>query len=446
MIGKVREYTQAMLKTSHDAIGVVAPQRRRPEVHRPATLARSDKANRVMPKKTTVMTETPKKRRSNALTSLTRMILWAKAAGRCQYPGCNTSLIGDLISGAEDKNFGFVAHIVADKPTGPRGDPVRSPLLSNDVRNLMLLCYVHHKLIDVDEKDQHPEERLLAMKEAHERRIETVTAIGEDRASHVLRYAASIGGHESLVAYEQVSAAMLPDRYPADGRHTIDIELRGSAHQDHEPEFWAFQRENLARQFATKIRNRIEARDIRHLSVFALAPQPLLIELGRLLCDIVPADVHQLHREPPGWRWPDDGAAIHFRVREPQRTEGAVALVLALSATITDDRIKQALGADAAIWSIEAESPHNDIMKRPADLAEFRHLVRSTFNQIKARHGERAVINVFPAMPVSTAVEVGRVWMPKADLPLVIYDQNRTLEGFVRAFAIGIENLSEATV
>jgi hypothetical protein len=91
-----------------------------------------------------------KRARTNALTPLTRTILWAKAGGRCQYAGCNKLLIGDLISGAEDKNFGFVAHIVADTPDGPRGDPIRSALLSNDINNVMLLCSVHHKLIDVD--------------------------------------------------------------------------------------------------------------------------------------------------------------------------------------------------------------------------------------------------------------------------------------------------------
>ena len=77
--------------------------------------------------------------RTNALTPLTRTILWAKAGGRCQYAGCNKLLIGDMISGAEDKNFGFVAHIVADTPDGPRGHPIRSAPLSNDVNNLMLL-------------------------------------------------------------------------------------------------------------------------------------------------------------------------------------------------------------------------------------------------------------------------------------------------------------------
>jgi hypothetical protein len=169
-----------------------------------------------------------------------------------------------------------------------------------------------------------------------------------------------------------------------------------------------------------------------------LAPQPLLIELGRLLCDIAPADIHQLQREPKSWRWPADAPAIRYRLRKAIPGAGPVALVLALSATVTDERIFAALGRDAVIWAIEAEQPHNDVMKRSSDLVEFRRLVRSTFNAIKAAQGECATINVFPALPVSAAVEVGRVWMPKADLPLVIYDQNRKLNGFRPAVAIGV--------
>jgi hypothetical protein len=114
-----------------------------------------------------------------------------------------------------------------------------------------------------------------------------------------------------------------------------------------------------------------------------------------------------------------------------------LALVLAISATVTDDRITHAIGGSASVWAIEAEGANNDILKRPADLAEFRRVLRSTFNAIKARHGEGSLLHVFPVMPVSAAVETGRVWMPKADLPLLIYDQNRKLGGFVRALEIG---------
>ena len=46
------------------------------------------------------------------------------------------------------------------------------------------------------------------------------------------------------------------------------------------------------------------------------------------------------------------------------------------------------------------------------------------------------MINLFPALPVSAAVEVGRVWMPKADLPLIVYDQNRRVNGFSRTIQV----------
>lgn len=75
-------------------------------------------------------------------------------------------------------------------------------------------------------------------------------------------------------------------------------------------------------------------------------------------------------------------------------------------------------------------------MRRPEDLAEFKRRLRRLLDRIKATHGEDAVINVFPALPNSAAVEVGRVWMPKADLPLHIYDQNRAAGGFISTLRI----------
>jgi hypothetical protein len=131
-------------------------------------------------------------------------------------------------------------------------------------------------------------------------------------------------------------------------------------------------------------------------------------------------------------------------MHRPEKISGPAALVLALSATVIDERITCVLGKDVAIWSITAEQPHNDIMKCRADLSELRRLVRAMLNDIKAAHGEHAVIHVFPALPVSAAVEVGRVWMPQADLPLVIYDQNRAWNGFGRTIQIGGEDKAES--
>lgn len=46
-------------------------------------------------------------------------------------------------------------------------------------------------------------------------------------------------------------------------------------------------------------------------------------------------------------------------------------------------------------------------------------------DKIKMAHGHDNVLHIFPSVPVAIAVEIGRVWMPKADLPLYVYDENR---------------------
>lgn len=364
----------------------------------------------------------------------TRSVIWGKGAGHCYFPGCNQSLIGDLVAGNEDGNFGFVAHIVAETPGGPRGDPIRSPLLQDEPSNLMLMCGVHHKLIDVDEVDGYPEQRLLEIKAAHEDRISIVAAIAPDRSSHVLRYGAKIGDHESLVSFARTRLAMIPERYPAEGR-SIGIEILGSAANDGEEGFWATEPANLERQFEQQVRSRLSAREISHLSVFALGPIPLLIKLGVLLGDITSADVYQLHREPAGWVWARDRAPMKVRVLNPGDARAKIALKLSVSDEINDERVRAVLGADCSIWSLSVDHPHNDIIRDPVDLLEFRRSIRALLGEIKRVHGEGGEIHVFPAVPVSVAVEFGRVRMPKADLPLVIYDQ-RPGQGFVRRLAI----------
>ena len=372
--------------------------------------------------------------RSNAMRAVTRQVIWARGAGRCYI--CNADLIGDLATGAVDANFGFIAHIVADSPTGPRGDRERSHALADDPSNLMLLCHPHHKAVDVDQVDDFTEERLLEIKQLHEARIAVQTAIRPERSTSVLRYAANVGQHRILMPYQDVVAALLPDRYPAE-RAAIDLAMRGSALEDGEPAFWDAEAANLRRLFAARVHERIEAGEVHHLSVFALAPQPLLTLLGTLIGDMTPADVFQRHREPPGWAWPAEGAAMNLEVTAPSAAgAGPIALKVALSATVDDGRIRAVLGEDAAIWSLTTPAPHNDVLKRRGDLAQFRSVVRGLLNRIKAEHGGARPLHVFPAMPVAAAVELGRVWMPKADLALNVWDERRALGGFREALLI----------
>jgi hypothetical protein len=177
------------------------------------------------------MVRSTKSRRRRPLPVRIQNIVWGRAAGRCQYAGCNASLIGDDISGAANANKAYIGHIVSDAVDGPRGDPLLSPKLAHDPDNLMLVCDAHHRVFDREMVAEHPVEVLNEMKRRHEARIKIVTAIDEDLGSHVIRYAARIGTNESPVATSDVKWSMLPQRYPVDGwwTHRLDRIRAGRA-------------------------------------------------------------------------------------------------------------------------------------------------------------------------------------------------------------------------
>ena len=66
-----------------------------------------------------------------------KLLLWGKAGGRCEYEGCNELLWQDPLTKFEF-NSAYIAHIIADKPKGPRGDVVLSKQLRFDLSNLRL--------------------------------------------------------------------------------------------------------------------------------------------------------------------------------------------------------------------------------------------------------------------------------------------------------------------
>ena len=362
-----------------------------------------------------------------------RTRLWGKAGGRCQYEGCNKPLWRHDVTTFEF-NSSYVAHIVADQPGGPRGDPVRSDLLKNDISNLMLLCDGCHRLIDKADVEGHPEDRLKGMKDRHELRIELLGSLGPEKRSHVILYGANIGAHDAPVSLNKAAQAMLPDWYPAEAR-AIELSLVNSALQDRDAAYWDSQSTQLRRIVQLQVKPRLAQGEVRHLSVFGIAPQPLLMLLGHLLSDIPAAEVYQLHREPPDWRWQPDPIDFDFTLSEPSQHSGPPALVFSLSATVNNDRIESVLPG-ASIWKLSSPESNNDFLKSRGQALRFRRYVRLVLDRIKAAHGESATLHIFPAMPVALAVDFGRVIMPKADLKMQIYDQNQALGGFVPALTL----------
>lgn len=365
----------------------------------------------------------------------TKILLWGKASGRCQYRGCNKCLYRDTTTKAEF-NQAYIAHIVADKPGGPRGDAIRSKLLKNDISNLMLLCDTHHRLIDKVDEPGHPEPLLVKMKIMHEKRMERITSISEKMESHLVIFKANIGKHSPQMSYAILSDWLLLNGYLPATNDAIDLSLHNSTQRDKDPLFWKTELANLEAQFNEQIRPKLRKGALSHFSIFAFAPQPLLIKLGTLINDIQRAEIHQPFRSPQSWNLSNSGTTTKYQIKKPRKKHSTVALNISLSATITNNRITKILGKASSIYTITIAQPFNDFLKNKSQLQAFSMQIRILFDQIKTKYSSTTPLHIFPAMPIAAAIELGRVWMPKADMPLIIYDQNTTKNEFFKVLEI----------
>lgn len=81
-----------------------------------------------------------------AISDKTRKILWGRSGSRCAI--CRNPLVVDATSADDESVVGDECHVKSPRPKGPRHDPSYPPDRLDDYENLILLCRVHHKMVD----------------------------------------------------------------------------------------------------------------------------------------------------------------------------------------------------------------------------------------------------------------------------------------------------------
>jgi hypothetical protein len=361
-------------------------------------------------------------------------LLWGIAAGRCEFDGCNKVLYQHEVTGATE-NLAEKAHIHAVSPGGARYCPDDDEF-KNSVDNLMLVCPQCHITIDRNE-DKYTPEILFAMKYKHENRIYRLTSIGAELHSHMVYYTASIAGTQhSVNDGDARNALALFGRYPSDDS-PIDLGQHGNLVKDNEDDFYTSNAKNL--QKAIKLRILDVVSEGESVALFALAPQPLLMLVGRLLNDKYNVAVFNCHRrETDKWKWDDADSNVEFHseVLREASPSASIALVFSLSSHVVNERIESVLGEDVTIYSVTIDSPNRNFVTFPSVMDSFVSKSREVMEAIKQRHGKDKDVHVFPAMPPSLAVRFGMDYMPKTDNRLLIYNEQEK-KGFVYALSIG---------
>jgi hypothetical protein len=378
-----------------------------------------------------------KKKRRLSLPEHVVAYVWARAAGRCEFLGCNVPVWKDVLT-TKRANVGKLAHIVAASPDGPRGDPIESPCLARDPSNIMLACGTHHDLID-DKKHEtaYPKELLRDYKRLHYERIERLTGICEIKKSVPILVQIPVGAYTLTTTPMEVSDAVAAaDHYP-DDTNAIVIDLNGMSGRDHDAQFWAEAQGRLSSELESRLAALGHRGPVGHVSLFAFGPIPLLVFLGHQLDEKLNVTVYNRHRPPVGWAWPKDAQPLSgFHVAEPVQCErrAEVALVLSVTSQVQRQPIADYLSPTLPIFEVSWPNPRLDSVKSPDDLSEFVTVCRDAMERIHRLEAKR--VHLFSAVPVAAAVEFGRLLQKKLHPPIMLHDFHAGSGGWRPAFEL----------
>lgn len=364
------------------------------------------------------------------IPSFTILKLWAMAAGRCEFYGCNEPLWKERLT-MKELNKAHIGHIIAYSPRGPRGDRILSVKLAKDFSNLMLVCRDHHVLIDSKEHEKdYPLELLRSYKQKHEDRIKIQTSIQDDLKTTVLLFKANIGDRKVNFPTDKLDRAIMP-RYP-DGKDVLmDLTAFGGEGNKH---YWESLKQHISGEVEKSLRDGVREKKIQHLSVFALGPIPLLMHLGNCIGNLIPVDLYQFHRDTQDWCWKEgEGEKQRFIVTKAkaEKKTKKVGLILSLSGKVHAREIEKALSSKMPFYEIALHQPLPTFLNARKFLLQFQKLYREVLNEIRKSHESVKEIHLFPAVPAPIAVACGRGLLPKIDPAFIVYDCNKQNGGFL---------------
>jgi hypothetical protein len=369
--------------------------------------------------------------------------LWTRAGGRCEL--CNEYLLEDEMT-MLTVNLGELGHNVGRKKSSgsPRGLDELPIDRRNLAENLLLLCQRHHKVIDDKvARGEFTVEELRRIKFRHEDRIRNLTGLVENDQTVIVRAIGDIRDGNVAVTEQAVWAAVFAHarRYPffslgyrGEG---VEIDLRQIPDEGTDA-YWQEAERRITFIVDGQLRAGIEKNEVKHLSVFGLARIPLLAMLGYHLDDKVPVDVYQKHRDDTeSWSWDSDAEAIMFEsVRVREGADDRVALVLSLSGTISIADLPSEPVDGTTVYEIRPVgiTPNRDILRSRASLDAFARCYHGMLSELERDHPAVRALPVFPSVPVSAAITLGRGLMRDAHPTLQIYD--RVDSGYALALEI----------
>ncbi|GLT22069.1 hypothetical protein GCM10007933_15250 [Zoogloea oryzae] len=383
--------------------------------------------------------------RGQDITPQTAQRVWSDAGARCMFEGCARDL-SHVPFYKGSARVGYLAHIIASDPRGPRGSATESHQRSNDPDNVMLLCDEHHRLIDSFAPDQYPADMLYAMRQSHRDLVRSyLDSLAFPRAKALTLHANLAQVPTYFQESEFIEAILATGRAMQPGvlhyiRRTTQRDERNT------PGFWA----NYLREHESHIRQLVSSFNdpgisgAEEFAVFPLHHIATMVLAGRIMGEARAIQVFQYHRQRATWAWDPNTSPLPantFSVNAlPTNRSDEVLITLELTARIDDEAMPAELAPKIAGGSlpwlrITLQSPRFDCISHPADLDQFSHVARKTINHVQDVMRARKA-HLIAISPPSTVFRFGQMLQAGHHPEYIIYDRAGRNDKFVPAFSI----------
>lgn len=331
--------------------------------------------------------------------------------------------------------IGEVAHQVGatDGAKSPRGAGDLSMTARADEENLMLLCHGCHRKIDSTRGENiYTVDILKGIKSQHEAMVAALTDFRSERRTLVLSTRSTVRQQPVGASPQEIAFALAESRRTpyvlGNLTYRIEIDLRDPVSDEW---VWARGMKEIDRAVA-QISTDVASERVDHVSVFALAPVPLLAYLGHKLGDKWPLDVFRPSREQTDRRWcwgspPDHVPAFTIDLPSSDPDTSDMVVAIDVSGPVRTERLPEGIaGLPVARVHPAGRSTGHDLLDSPAAVDAFAASWRNLMSSIENDHSHVARLHVAAAVPAPAAVAIGRFHRPHIDPTLVLYELDDT--------------------
>lgn len=357
--------------------------------------------------------------------------VWIAAGGRCTF--CGRNLLWDETTGKQVL-IGQLAHIVGatQGKKSPRGTFALPWRRRHEAENLMLLCYDQHHVIDDKSMwEVYSVEDLRRLKAEHEDRMRRVTSMGIERSSTVLRLVGDVGVVPVDLSDDAVEEALLerglfPDYKLRELGDPFEIDVRGypgaSAASSN---YWQTAAEKIEEKVA-ELRQGVTADLVNKVSVLAMARIPLLVALGNELGEAGRVELYPARKNGSGgFGWSPEQSPTDFEAPQVQSGTDPTKVAVLVSVTGSVDRAAAGVHLGSA-WTIfelrpAGVAPTSGLDRSQATIDNFRTAWAQLLADLEQVPNLTSVA-LFPAVPVTFAITLGRCLVRGRSPALTVYD------------------------